>query len=466
MLIEVGIQKSKIITDNLDILAALYNKYAFKVNGAEYTPSFRSRRWDGKKRFITRNGIFRTGLIRRVITDLISAGISDLKFTGKWAIPDEGDINEGITLWPVGKLKYRDYQEIAIKEALAYDTGVVKSPTGAGKTLIMAGIWHNIKQPKSVFLFNTKQLARQTYEFFLAQGFEDIGICTGEGYIPAKTMFCTYQSLDKILDTHLGSATAIFVDECHEFCNGDVTLEVIRSFPNAKHRFGFSATPPREGKEDIALFNLEGALGPVREYKKTKELVEEGHLSKPIIHMIDIPHLESDTEDEDMTYPECYNNFIVNCDFRNKMIKEIIRLIGNEDDILHRKSRVLILVKSLEHVQVLSELLPDAITLQGKDSLDERYAGIDKFLNTDGISVLIATKILQNGISIDEISHFINARGLKSNSATIQALGRSLRRPKGQDQVYVYDFYDDRKYLRAHSQGRQKTYIDEGHRVK
>lgn len=464
MLIEVGIQKSKIITDNPDILAALYNKYAFKVKGAEYTPSFRSRRWDGKKRFITRNGIFRSGLLSRVLRDLQEAGVRTISQEGINLLPDSG--LDFMHRRPVGKLKYRDYQDKAIYESMTWATGVIKSPTGAGKTLIMAGIWHNLNQPKSVFLFSTKLLASQTYKFFQAQGFEDIGICTGEGYIPANTMFCTYQSLDKILDTHLESARAIFVDECHEFCNGDVTLEVIRSFPNAKYRFGFSATPPREGKEDIALFNLEGALGPVREYKKTKELIDEGLLSKPIIHMIDVPRRGLDILDEDMTYPECYDEFIVNCDVRNKMIHQIVGLVAIEDFMKKRQSRVLILVKSLEHVQVLAKLLPESIVLEGKDSLDTRYVGIDKFLNAKHTSVLIATKILQNGISIDEITHFINARGLKSNSATIQALGRSLRRPKGQDQVYVYDFYDDRKYLGAHSKGRQKTYIDEGHMVK
>ena len=73
---------------------------------------------------------------------------------------------------------------------------------------------------------------------------------------------------------------------------------------------------------------------------------------------------------------------------------------------------------------------------------------------------------MQTGVNIEEITHLINARGLKSEVATIQALGRALRKHESKDQVYVYDFMDNAKYLRAHSKARKVYYTKENHEVK
>ena len=55
---------------------------------------------------------------------------------------------------------------------------------------------------------------------------------------------------------------------------------------------------------------------------------------------------------------------------------------------------------------------------------------------------------------------------MKSEIATLQALGRALRKHKTKDKVYVYDFYDQEKYLLKHSKERKKHYKAEGHEVK
>lgn len=70
---------------------------------------------------------------------------------------------------------------------------------------------------------------------------------------------------------------------------------------------------------------------------------------------------------------------------------------------------------------------------------------------------------MQTGINIKELSHFINARGMKSEIATLQALGRILR--PHQETVYCYDFYDKIKYLSAHSYNRKKHYKSQEYEV-
>ena len=61
---------SKLITDNPKLISALADIYAFKVPGAEYSPQYKRHVWDGKKKFFSKKGEFKTGLLERVLADL------------------------------------------------------------------------------------------------------------------------------------------------------------------------------------------------------------------------------------------------------------------------------------------------------------------------------------------------------------------------------------------------------------
>lgn len=454
MRITVGTQESKIHTDNPDLLKALYDLYSFKVPGAEYSTAYKRRHWDGMQHFISRGGKFKTGLLNRVLEDLKKVECNptlEFESLGNAGIYADPGI-EGFTFY--------DYQDDLIQRALVGRRGVVKAPTGAGKTLIMAGLIKALQGRKMVILFNQKQLLTQSYDFLVNDcGMSDIGLCYGEGYIYGDIMLCTVQSIEKILDTHLEEAEVLMVDECHEFCNGKTTLAAIGSFPKANYRIGFTATPP---SDSIPRYNLEGALGPIWQKVDTASLVDSGTLTKPLIQLIRRPY-DASGMDEDMGFLDVYEEYIVNNDSRNNIIKEIC------DDIRSRQksARILILTKSLEHGRTLENLLGEGCQfLEGANSVGERYQSISRFRSHRGSSILIGTKILQTGINIREITHFINARGMKSEIATLQALGRALRTHESKDRVYVYDFLDQEKYLADHSRARKKHYENEGHEVK
>ena len=455
MKIYVDTIKSKIETDNPKLMDALYDLYSFKVPGAEYSTAYKRRHWDGKQHFITKNGQFSSGLLSRLLDDLKKIDcepeiISD-KHTRDVVHKEEYSI-PGFTFY--------DYQEKLITIGLSKTRGIIKSPTGSGKTLIMAGLVKALEGRKMIILFNAKQLLTQTYEFFTkACGFDNVGLCFGEGYIYGDIMLCTIQSIEKILDTHLQESEVLMIDECHEFANGKTTLAAINSFPNATYRLGFTATPP---SDPIPRYNLEGALGEVIQVIDTASLVDSGNLTKPIIQLIDRPYTCSGIDD-DMSYLDVYDQFIVNNENRNNIIKDIVNDIRSKKD----SARILILTKSLEHGRTLEKLLGDGCEfLEGKNSLGERYESISRFRDSSGSRILIGTKILQTGINIEEITHFINARGMKSEIATLQALGRALRKHETKSKVFVYDFLDKEKYLLDHSKSRQKYYKKEGHEVK
>ena len=454
MKIHINTINSKIQTDNPKILEALYELYSFKIPGSEYSLAYKRRNWDGKRHFISRVGVFKTGLLDRVVKDL-----NKIECTPELVHMPIFPIHTANN-WQIQDFKYYDYQEELILKGINRKRGIIKSPTGSGKTLIMAGLVKALAGQKMVILFNAKQLLKQTYDFFTKNcRLDNIGICFGEGYIDGDIMLCTVQSVERILDTHLKEAKVLMVDECHEFANGKTTLAAINSFPNAQYRIGFTATPP---SDKIPRYNLEGAFGPVWEVVSTADLIDSGKLTKPIIQLVERSYTASGI-DEDMSYPEVYDEYIVNNDLRNKIIREIT------DDIRKRfkRARILILTKSLDHGRALENLLGKSCEfLEGANSIGDRYKAISRFRGSRSSRILIGTKILQTGINIEEITHFINARGMKSEIATLQALGRALRRHDSKDRVYVYDFLDKEKYLRDHSLARQRHYKKEGHETK
>mgnify|MGYP003636535434 CR=1 FL=1 len=454
MKIHVGIQNARIESDNPKLLKALYELYSFKVPGAEYSAAYKRRQWDGKTHFISKTGVFKSGLLSRLLVDLKKIECEPkIEYDHlKQCNSSEGNI-------AIPGFTYYEYQEELIEQALDRMRGIIKSPTGSGKTLIMAGLIKALAGRKMVILFNAKQLLTQTYDFLTETcGMDNIGLCFGEGYIYGDVMLCTVQSIEKILDTHLEEAEVLMVDECHEFGNGKTTLAALRSFPNAPYRLGFTATPPRDS---VPRYNLEGALGSVLEVVDTADLVESGKLTKPLIQLIDRPYNASGL-DEDLGYLDVYEEYIVNNETRNNTIKEIVNEIRKTTE----SARILILTRSLDHGRALENLLGgECEFLEGANSVGERYQAISRFRGCGESSILIGTKILQTGVNIEEITHLINARGMKSEIATLQALGRALRRHDSKDVVYIYDFMDKEKYLREHSISRKRHYEREGHEV-
>ena len=452
MQIDIGILQSRIYTDNNKLLQALRELYSFSVPGAAYTPAGRSGRWNGKTNFITGRGQFRTGLLPRILEDLKKIDCEPiLNYTYKKNLITANS-------WKIDGYTLRDYQDEAVLVGLSNHRAVIQAPTGAGKTLIMAALVKALSGRKITILFDAKHLLTQTYKFLTDEcGIDNVGLCYGEGYIYGDIMLCTVQSIEKILDTHLEETEVLMVDECHKFANGVHRLAAIKSFPNAQYRLGFTATVPRES---IPLHNLEGALGKTHEVRTTKDLVDEGHLTKPSIQMISMDHPKENCQG--YNYNDMYEVLIVENKERNQKIVDIVNNIRSN----HDNARILILVNRLEHGQNLQSILEGpCFYLRGEDDIGERYSTIRRFVSCPESSVLLGTRILETGVDIREITHFINARGLKSPIATIQALGRSLRLHDNKDQVFIYDFMDRGRYLAAHSRKRYNTYKREGHKV-
>jgi superfamily II DNA or RNA helicase len=322
----------------------------------------------------------------------------------------------------------------------------------------MAATLTAFPKAKITILFDERSILTQTYEYLTRKcGFKDVGINLGGDFKDGRIMLSTVQSIDKILGSHLNQSEVLMVDEVHKFCRGEMTVAAIQSFPNARYRFGFTATMP---DDRIGELTLVGAFGDVIETKSTQELIAEDKLAKPIIQMLEYED-EISEQDLDSDYATIYEKFIITSEKRNGIIFSLAAKIAEANP----EAKVCILVKNLEHLQTLRNAIPNSFTLEGINTIHERKEAIKDFLECDSAAFLIGTKVLQTGINIEEITHLVNARGLKDKTPTLQGLGRGMRKSAGKTSVMVYDFFDHIPYLREHSKARIRHYEDEGHEV-
>jgi superfamily II DNA or RNA helicase len=452
MKIKTGIIDSIIETDNPEIIKVLSDKWAFHVNGYQYTPTYKRGHWDGKKRFVTNAGKFKSGMLNNILKDLNQIGCHPE------VIKESKEVYRGMFKRRIKEFTLRDYQEESIARAMKAERAIINSPTGSGKTLIMASMLTAFPESKITVLFDERGILVQTYEYLTRKcGFKDVGINLGGDFKDGRIMLSTVQSIDKILDSHLNQSEVLMVDEVHKFCRGEMTVAAIQSFPNARYRFGFTATMP---DDRIGELTLVGAFGDVIETKSTQELIAEDKLAKPIIQMLEYED-ELNEADLDSDYATIYEKFIVTSEKRNRMIFSLAARIAEANP----DAKVCIIVKNLEHLQTLRDKIPNCYSLEGINTIHERKQAIKDFLESNKAAFLIGTKVLQTGINIEEITHLVNARGLKDKIPTIQGLGRGMRKSAGKSSVMVYDFFDHIPYLKEHSKARIRHYEDEGHEV-
>ena len=174
--------------------------------------------------------------------------------------------------------------------------------------------------------------------------------------------------------------------------------------------------------------------------------------------MLDLPD-QGSADDIGVLYRDLYEKYITDNELRNSMISTLTKTI------IEKPSKVLILVKDLKHAKTLQESIPNSYKLEGMGSLLTREKTIEAFKEREA-AVIIGTTIFQTGIDIPEITHLINARGLKSEIATLQAMGRALRIHDTKKEVFIYDFLDKVLYLGAHAKKRIKSYEKLGLEVK
>jgi len=186
---------------------------------------------------------------------------------------------------------------------------------------------------------------------------------------------------------------------------------------SAYYRYGLTGTPVRPDGQEMVMF---GVLSKVIYKKTASELIEDGWLIRPNINI----HRWQLKKYSKLNYREAYARLCNDIPFQ-KYIAGLANDCAN-----NRGKRTLVLVKNIEHGELLSSMIEGAVFLHGKHKRDHRE-NIKEAFNKGELKCLIATSIMGEGQDIPNINAFVNARFQASEIQTKQGIGRALRLAQG-----------------------------------
>jgi superfamily II DNA or RNA helicase len=358
------------------------------------------------------------------------------------------------------KMKPRKYQMEAAWIAVNQRRGVIKLPTGAGKTVVSVIIIRTIGK-RTLFLTHKKDIFHQTYDRFVKEfGKNRVGrIGDGIKEYDREITIGMVQTLVKLGSKNKKRVLApvdVFIgDEIHHA--GAKTWARTIAQCKAMYRLGLTATPFDGPK----AMSLEAATGPVIYTAPVHKLAAKGYLSLPEIVMTRLTKPEINPR---FDYHQAFRAGIIENSRRNKRIIAICqRLVKN------RRGPVLVFSTTLDHLESLMEMAAEKRMnfniLTGADSSKERTR-VTNQMKRGKLDVLFVSTIFDEGVDIPNVGSIVMAAVGKNKNKLIQRLGRGMRVAKNKNKFLVVDFWDDTcKYLLAHSTRRKNIYKKEGYAV-
>lgn len=450
---------------------AIRESTSFRLEGAAYG----RRRGDGVTRLV-KNNKCPVGLLDRVCRVIRTAGATiHLEYADTAQAPKARIKMRLFDVTP------RDYQNEAYLAAMLNDRGVIRAPTGSGKTLIGTKVIQ-AKGMHALVIVPTIDLLYQFKDYLTAHlspdGDDDWGGWEigqlGDGVVDprpvtvatARTMakvlnvaYDTYQfgEVDDADDTYLRPAElrrwvqnigTVIVDET-QILGASSVYNIVTGIP-APNKYGMSASPWRDDGADLMI---EAATGPPIFHVTAERLVKHGWLMAPEIHVIDTSswwvsgawgsvcascgrqqlqwakQCECGCKTFRSQFQEAYKKEIVENPIRNMRLAQIVQDLDRQ---------TLVLVRLVSHGRALAELMPNAIFLSGKDKGHSRQEVFED-VRAGRVKTIICTQIADMGLDIPSLSALVLAGGGKSSTRHLQRLGRVVRVEEGKPTPIVVD---------------------------
>ena len=412
--------------------------------------------WDGGISLFNKTTFeFPTGILSKVVAVLKENNVQ-YTLEDRRIRPESHFIGlKGVTL--------RDYQKKAVDAIVgpkAGGRGTLRLITGAGKTLIIAGITAELGV-KTLVLVPSRAIFNQIYERmskYLQVPIGRIGdsicdikdITIGMPQSLTTTMEIKKRKYNnfkrrwesivttKVIirpeyEDYLKTIQCFIMDECHHAAASSF-LCVSDALPNAFYRVGLTSTHFRDDRADILIDAFSGRrLVDVC----AKDLIEAGYLSKPIIHLI--PYKQPPIRGKG-NYTSVYSKYIVNNTNRNNLVMDIIL-----KQVANNKS-VLVPVRYVNHGKILLNLLKDKLGdkvefVDGSTSTKALTDALTKLQNKE-IMCLVSTSVLGEGTDVPSIDSVVMCSSVKSGVQALQNVGRALRRTADKSVVDIYDIAD------------------------
>ena len=439
------------IESEIHVHYELADQFTFEVPGAQFSPSYKKRYWDGKIRlFNVQTKEIYIGLLDRIVQFCkdheYTYEFKDNKYYGLPFEVNDGISKEGVKdyVTAISRHKPRDYQIEGVYDALRHNRKLLISPTASGKSLMIYSLvrYYVEKQQNILIVVPTTSLVEQMYKDFEDYGWNVGSYCHKvyagkERETDSQVIITTWQSIYKLPTQYFSRFNVVIGDEAHQFKSKSL-ISIMTKLANAKYRFGFTGT--LDGSQ-THKWVLEGLFGPSYKIIKTDELMSKGHLAKLDINVILLKHLPNRFE----TY-EDEVKYIISHQRRNKFIKNLA---------LDLKGNTLILFARVEgHGQPLYELINNSNQIENRHVFFV-HGGVDtedrekvrEITEKENNAIIVASYgTFSTGINIKNLHNVIFASPSKSRIRNLQSIGRVLRKGDKKTKATLYDIADDISY--------------------
>lgn len=435
----------------------LKNYFSYYIPNYWFSPRFKNKVWDGKVSSYNRQSqTLPIGLYPMLKHFCVHYGyelVLDFDKTNMFNQIEDEDIQKFYeTIFTDTKYYPRDYQAETILKALKYKRGVIESPTGSGKSIVIYSIIRfilGITEGKILLIVPNVSLVNQMFNDFKDYGWTACESYTNILYSGKKPdwskpiLISTWQSVYKKTSSFFESFNAVIVDETHG-AKANSIKSVLEKCTGADYRIGLTGTLPTE-KSDI--YTIYGYIGPKIYEISSKELMDKGILSKIKIANLLLQYSEDEiATNKHRTYDEEVR-FLVDHPKRNGVFKYIIDHINPEENVL-------ILCYLIDHLKSIKSYLEK---IYPNKKIQEIYGEIDAdkreqirigMENSKGVILLGTYATMGIGINIKRLHHVIFASSYKSKIKILQSIGRGLRTHESKTKLILWDIVDDLTYVK------------------
>ncbi len=369
-------------------------------------------------------------------------------------------------IFPEFKINLYDFQIRMINDwKMAGSIGVLKSPTGSGKTIIGCSAIKEIGR-KTLILVHTSDLLINVWNDSLVKSFGpgimgQVGIIGGgltdkdranmrlgvrsgdfDENVRKDIVIATFQTLMNRLDELTQYKFGLMVvDECHH-CPAQMFRKV-NAVIRAPYKLGLSATIDRLDGMTRDVF---GQLGDVQSKVSIRELINRGILAEPRFQSpVIVDHeIIGDIQDSGLSglnYSRMVKKKSAASQKKKDYVVNICRNIAARDrkfllftDYVNAED---VFVRDMYADSLLKEGTSVSVIDQGMTS-DER-SSVFNFLETGEISGIVFGKLGSEGVNIPSVDVVVMANAIKSPITFTQRVGRAMRRIPGKDWCDVYE---------------------------
>jgi superfamily II DNA or RNA helicase len=443
------------------IFTFLQMHFTVKDKNAYFSPLYRSKRWDGKIRFLRADGLLLSGLLVEVLR---------IAKINKWEVQYEKDLilspykftRSEIELGLKDATLFPD-QIAAIEKMLKYNLGLAKLPTSMGKSYIEIAIMnlYRLKGIRDMILIVPRQtLVEQIYtDLIMHSPFikpEEIGrLYGGVKEWDRPVVVATWQSLTNLLELDKNYAKRfelVIQDEVHVTSSqAKVTKHVITSF-RPKIKYGFSATIISRDSDKMEYFNSVSLFGPITTTTTIQSLQEKNRISDAEIR---VKLLSYPIQPEIKTY-RAYEDFIRYSPKRREYILELVK----EIKLRIPKSNGLVLIRNVDFAKEMAEMLrehfgEDVHLIEGSVRIKDRIDIKDTIKSGEDQVLVASVGTFSIGENVPNLHWLILVQARKSEVEAIQQVGRLLRVFPGKKKAIIYDIVDNLIVVKEKENGAQ-----------